>query len=101
MKTITEKLADALRGCMVAANVKGGEQAVRAAVMAAASAGLAEWGAQHGQVHPDTDAFLAAAAVGHNADYYQITEDPIDRVESGAWVALRAFISNEDSGLGE
>ena len=66
--------------------------------IAPALAALAAYAAQR-ERHPDTDAFMAAADGALDSDYYQMTDEPIDRVEDGAWVTVRMFVTNEEAGL--
>lgn len=105
MKTTTEKLAEQLREALDTIHSISGcaeyeaHRLCRETDTDAMREALAEYDAPGAPEHPDTDAFIAAAAAGHDADYYQITDDPIDRVDDGAWITIRAFVSNEDAGF--
>lgn len=108
MTTITDKLAAALRDAQTEISAVEHHPSTSAAMKRAAEVAgikiretLAEYDAERAtERDPDTDAFLDAAAAAHDADYYQIVDVvPIDRVDDGAWVTIRAFVSNEDAGV--
>lgn len=104
MTTITDQLAEALRRIQRATVFSPDGDDVASITI---KRGSSEWIAMDKAIaaydaqrerHPDTDAFMAAADGALNS-YYQMTDEPIDRVDDGAWVTVRMFVTNEEAGL--
>jgi hypothetical protein len=80
MTTITDQLAEALRALVASTFITDDEdlaidQERGLVAVEDASIALAAYDAQR-EKHPDTDAFIAAAESWHDADYYQMTDEP-------------------------